>query len=121
MAASSHVQTRFGFLLDRGLEAADVRSQNDLAERCGIAPSYLTKLRHGKRRPSADVVRRIASTLGQDVADYQLAILVDRGELPSWGKVLSLDLNLGLTTEDERAITQFVEAMLKHRRGSSEH
>ena len=39
-------------------------SQGDLAERCGIASSYLCNLERGRRQPSPMVARRIAGALG---------------------------------------------------------
>jgi transcriptional regulator with XRE-family HTH domain len=38
-----------------------------LAAQAGITPGYLTLIEQGKRRPSADVIARIARGLGVDV------------------------------------------------------
>jgi transcriptional regulator with XRE-family HTH domain len=94
-------------------------SLRGLAARCGVDVSYLTRLKNGDyRHPREDVLKRLAQVLDQDVEDYHLALLADRGELPSWGKVLGNELGIRLNTEDKRAIEQFVEVMLKDRRGS---
>jgi transcriptional regulator with XRE-family HTH domain len=110
--------THLGALIDKGLNATGLNLRG-LAEDCAVDPATLTRLRQGEMKyPNEDDLERIAHRLGQDLDDYRLALLADRGELPSWGKVLGNELGIRLSTEDERAIRQFVEAMLKHRRGS---
>jgi len=109
--------THFGALIERGLRSS-ARTVRQLAEECGVAHSYITKLKQGKvRRPSGELLSRIARVLGQDVDEYRLALLADHGELPRWGKVLSNEIGVGLTRADEEAIAQFVEALRKSRRG----
>jgi len=89
-----------------------------LAEECGVDPAYLVRLKRGEvRHPREDILNGIARALDQDVEDYRVALLADHGDLPRWGKVLGTELGIRLSVEDERAITEFVEAMLKHRRG----
>ncbi|UAJ80715.1 helix-turn-helix transcriptional regulator [Leifsonia sp. ZF2019] len=39
-------------------------SARDLAVRVGIDPSFLSRLEHGARQPSAPVLRRLATGLG---------------------------------------------------------
>jgi transcriptional regulator with XRE-family HTH domain len=94
-------------------------SLRGLAQHCAVDPATLVRLRQGEMKfPSDDVLECIARKLSQDPDDYRLALLADRGELPSWGKVLGSELGVRLSTEDEQAIRQFVEAMLRGRRGS---
>ncbi len=114
---TSHSHTHIGALIDRGLAAKEM-SLRVLAGYCGVAASYLTRLKQGKvRHPREDVLVCMARTLGQEIEDYRIALLADHGDLPSWGKVLGTELGIRLSTEDEQAITQFVKAMLKARRG----
>ncbi|MET7395961.1 helix-turn-helix transcriptional regulator [Dactylosporangium sp. NPDC005572] len=116
MNTSRNSHTNLGELIDAGLRRTNL-SLRGLAEQCGVDPSTLTRLRHGEmRKPDEDMLRRIARHLGQDIEDYHVALLADRGQLPRWGKVLGTELGIRLSNDDEQAITQFVEAMLKHRR-----
>lgn len=47
-------------------EAQGVR-QGVLASLAGISPGYLTLIEQGKRRPSPDVIAKIASGLGRPI------------------------------------------------------
>jgi len=117
MATSPHSNTHLGSLINRGLTTRGV-SLRWLAEECGTSAGYLVRVKNGGvRRPREDILESMARVLDQDVDDYHLALLADHGELPRWGKVLGAELDVRLSTEDERAIEQFVEAMLKQRRG----
>lgn len=49
-----------GYRLDRGLKQAE------LAENCGISPSYLNLIEHNRRRIGGALLNRIAAALGAD-------------------------------------------------------
>ena len=53
------------------------QSQTELAQSLGMSRSYLSRVEHGKCRPSADMLIKIASSLGIDsdvlLADYGYA------------------------------------------------
>ena len=42
------------------------KSLRQLARELGVSASYLSQVRHGKRIPSYDVLKRIAGVLGED-------------------------------------------------------
>ncbi len=44
-------------------------TQRVLAEKCGVAVPYLSQIETGKRRPSTDVVKKIADALSVSVDD----------------------------------------------------
>jgi len=116
MNTSRRSHTQLGTLINEGLIAKG-KSLRALAEQCSVDPSYIVALKRGEvRHPREDILRCIARVLDHDVEDYRVALLADHGDLPPWGKVLGTELGVRLSTEDEKAITQFVEAMLKHRR-----
>jgi transcriptional regulator with XRE-family HTH domain len=111
-------KTHLAVLIDSGLVATG-NSLRNLARLCGVDPTYIVQLRQGKiRHPREDLLACIAETLGQDVADYRLALLADHGDVPGWSRVLETELGVRLSTEDEQAIMAVVEALIKHRRGS---
>src|SRR6266498_4127262 len=118
MAISRHSSTHIGALINQGLTTAG-ESLRSLAEECGVSAGYLVKLRRGKiRHPREDILECMARVLDQEVDDYHVALLADHGELPRWSKVLGAELDVRLNNEDEQAIAQFVEAMIKSRRGT---
>jgi putative transcriptional regulator len=44
-------------------------SQRSVARRCGLDPGYLSRIEHGKIRPSIDMALRIADVLGVTLGD----------------------------------------------------
>jgi len=117
MTTSQNSNTYIGALINQGLTTTG-ESLRSLAEECGVSAGYLVKLRRGEiRHPREDILECMARALDQDVDDYHVALLADHGELPRWSKVLGAELDLRLNNEDEKAIAQFVEAMIKSRRG----
>ena len=73
-------QKSLGATIRAGREAIGM-SVRKLAEEVGLAPSNVLRFENGERRPSADVVRRLARVLGLDTT--MLLELADR-ELPSF-------------------------------------
>jgi len=41
----------------------------DLAEKVDVAEAYISLIRHGRRRPSPDVAKRISDAIGINVLD----------------------------------------------------
>ena len=113
-----HPKTHLGTLIDSGLFATG-NSLRNLARLCGVDPSYIVHLKQGKvRHPREDLLVRIVETLGQDVADYQLALLADHGGVPDWSRALGAELGVRLSSADEEAVVAFVEELIRHRRGT---
>jgi site-specific DNA-methyltransferase (adenine-specific) len=71
-------ESAFGQMLRREREAAGV-TLSALASRLRVSKGYLSRLETGKTLPSADMVARIAATLGTDSA----ALSVLAGQLPA--------------------------------------
>jgi DNA-binding XRE family transcriptional regulator len=44
-------------------------TQQELAEKCGVAVPYLSQIETGKRHPSTDVIKKIADALSVSVDD----------------------------------------------------
>ncbi len=112
--------THVGKLIDQGLRQSDLLGRSELAARCGVHRSYITKLVKGEvQSPREDLLVSLAATLKQDVDDYRAAILADAGKLPHWETVLAMREGVHLSSEDEASIRRYVLALVKHRRGKS--
>jgi transcriptional regulator with XRE-family HTH domain len=117
MVTSHPSVAQIGKLVEQGLAQAGL-SQSKLAARCGIDKSYIVKLKAGHfKHPSEDILLRLAATLGQDVRDYEVALLADRGELPNWGRVLENQIGVRLTARDRQAVERYVRELIKRKRG----
>lgn len=67
--------------LARYRDLADDRcgiTQAALAARAGLSPGYVAQLEAGRRRPTLDVIQRLAQAMG--LADRPWKLLVPRGE-----------------------------------------
>jgi len=119
MVTSHPPVTHIGKLIEQGLAHAGL-SQNKLAERCDVDKSYIAKLKTGHvKHPSENILLRLATILGQDVRDYEVALLADRGELPNWGRVLENQIGVRLTTQDRQAVERYVRELIKRKRGTA--
>ena len=65
-AAGMKVQERIGLNL-QNLRRAKGLSQEELAHRADIHPTYLSGVERGKRNSTAGVLQRIAEALGTDI------------------------------------------------------
>jgi transcriptional regulator with XRE-family HTH domain len=118
MVTSHPSDTHIGKLIDQGLGRVGL-SQNKLAERCRVDKSYIAKLRTGHvKHPNEEILLRLATALGQDVRDYEVALLADRGELPNWGRVLENQIGVRLTAQDRQAVERYVRELIKRKRGT---
>lgn len=61
------LQVRFGKLVRRRREAAFL-TQEALADRAGLHPTYISMLERGLRMPSLQVVKKLAKGLGTTMA-----------------------------------------------------
>lgn len=116
--------THVGKLIEQGLRQSNLLGRSELAARCGVHRSYITKLAKGEvQSPHDDILLSLAATLNQDVDDYRTAILADNGKLPHWEKVLANEVavheGVRLSSEDEASIRRYVRALVKQRRGKS--
>lgn len=92
--------------------------QSKLAELCGVDRSYIARLKNGTLlEPRDDVLVVLASALSQDVDDYRLAILADRGRLPAWHKVWKYQTETGLgvqlSSEDIAAMKSYALTLVR--------
>jgi len=62
-------------------QAQGARSQNEFALHSGVSSAAITKIRQGKRRPSPDILRKLASRAYNDVT-YE-ALMVAAGYISS--------------------------------------
>ena len=63
--------------LKRFMSENNIRTK-DLAGSAGISEAYLSQIRHGIRRPSPDVAKRISDACGIPVLDLLFPEQVDR-------------------------------------------
>lgn len=62
------VQRSFGNRI-RDLRKAIGMTQEDLADRCGLFRTYLSRLETGKANPTLTMIHALAGSLGVDIAD----------------------------------------------------
>jgi transcriptional regulator with XRE-family HTH domain len=80
----------FSGLLERFRTRAGF-SQNELARKAGVSPSYVNRLEKGGRQPpSRDVMHRIAEALGLDKAEEN-ALLLSGGYAPEDSSLPPMD------------------------------
>lgn len=116
--------THIGRLIEQGLRQSNLLDRSELAARCGVHRSYISKLTKGEvQSPRDDILLSLAATLNQDVDDYRMALLADSGRLPQWEKLLANEVaiheGVRLSSEDEASIRRYVLALVKQRRGKS--
>ncbi|MFB9496455.1 helix-turn-helix domain-containing protein [Saccharothrix mutabilis subsp. capreolus] len=95
--------------------------RSELAARCGVHRSYITKLSAGHvQYPRDRILVRIATVLGQDPDDYRVAVLMDRTRHDSWEKVMVSELALHegvrLSSAETASVQQCVRAILNQRK-----
>ncbi|MEV8440818.1 helix-turn-helix transcriptional regulator [Actinosynnema sp. NPDC051121] len=110
-----------GKLIERGLEHSDVADRAELAARCGVHRSYITKLSSGQvQYPRDRVLTRLAEVLNQDPEDYRVAVLMDRTKHDSWVKFMVSEIALHegvrLSSAETAWIRQCVRDVLVQRK-----
>jgi transcriptional regulator with XRE-family HTH domain len=95
--------------LKEALKEKDL-TQNELAKRTGISPSYISQLIQGKKTPTIKVVAKIADALNLPPS-YFLE--------QSTAKVL-FHLDKDLTEDDVNAIEAFIDYLKKKKSGNKE-
>ncbi|XVV08044.1 helix-turn-helix domain-containing protein [Actinosynnema sp. CA-248983] len=113
--------THVGKLIERGLQQSGVADRSELAARCGVHRSYITRLSRGKiQYLSEPVLIRLAAVLDQDPEDYRIAIMMDRTRYDSWERVMVSELALHegvrLRPEDIVSIRHYVLGIMWQRR-----
>lgn len=114
--------THVGKLIERGLQQSGVADRSELAARCGVHRSYITRLSRGQTRNlSEHILIRLAAALDQDPEDYRVAIMMDRIRYDSWERVMVSELALHegvrLKPEDIVSIRHYVLGVMRQRRG----
>jgi transcriptional regulator with XRE-family HTH domain len=110
-----------GRLIDDGLKRRGFSDQAELAKRCGVTKSYISKFKHGQiRNPSEKVLSCLAVALGQSATEYRLALMADRGELPPWIENMQVENGVRLTDEDKHVLERLVTTFIDARRGNIE-
>lgn len=104
--------TNIGHLIRQGLVSSGLGEQRRLAEATGLTESFISHLMKADyQRPDRDMMRRIATALGQNVELYYAALLKDRGELPEPDVYLCAMLDLPIRKEDAEAVMAIAEKL----------
>ena len=112
MARSIEASTYIGHLIHQGLISSGLKEQRRLAEAIGQAESYISHLMKAEyQRPDRDIMRRIATALGQNVELYYAALLKDRGQLPEPDVYLCTMLDLPIRKEDAELVMAVAEKL----------
>jgi len=85
----------------------------ELSDRCGVSPSFISDIEHGRRKPSDEYLRKIAQGLNVSVDD----LVLDKDnnledEDTSELKIL-FDKIRDLSEDDKKRINAIVEAFKK--------
>jgi transcriptional regulator with XRE-family HTH domain len=94
-------------------------SLRKLSEQAGVSNPYLSQIERGLRKPSAEVLRRVARAL--EISSEELyvraGILDERDEHPDLGAVIRRDPDL--TEEQKKIMIQLYESFVGDRRAAA--
>ena len=92
-------------------------TQEELAERAEIHPTFLAKIEGGQRLPSLEVIRRLAGALGVPVASV-VSATDDRDGASSEDRLVSelVALLKGCTGEELEFVKDFIMMLRRHAR-----
>jgi len=95
-------------------------SLRKLSEQAGVSNPYLSQIERGLRKPSAEVLRRVARAL--EISSEELyvraGILDERDDHPDLGAVIRRDPDL--TEEQKKIMIQLYESFVGDRRAAGD-
>ena len=101
----------------RALRRPQNLTQEQLAEKAGIHPTFVSRIESGRAMPSLDVLARVARALGVSAADVLRATL-DTGWPPARAEELRtevLELLAAATPQQVRLVRDFLVMILNGR------